>query len=77
MSAELLDLQRKIRALAAGERIELLREMIADLEGPADEDVEALWLREAQRRHKELLEGRIKTIPAEEVFEKIREQFPK
>jgi hypothetical protein len=39
---------------------------------PADEDLQRVWLEEAQRRHHEIVEGRVQAIPAERVFAELR-----
>lgn len=41
-------------------------------EGPADPDIEGAWIAEAKRRHRELLDGRVKGIPGEQVFANVR-----
>lgn len=38
----------------------------------ADADVERAWLMEAQRRHREVLDGKVKPVPGEGVFENVR-----
>ena len=50
---------------------------MADLDGGMDEDVEKAWLEEAERRYKELKEGEVELIPAEEVFTRARAQLKK
>lgn len=43
-----------------------------DVSEPADEDLQRVWLEEAQRRHREIVEGRVLAIPAERVFAELR-----
>ena len=43
-----------------------------ELSEPADEDLQRVWLEEAQRRHREIVEGRVQAIPAERVFAELR-----
>ena len=52
--------------------MDLLRDLIADLEVNVDEDVEKVWLEEAERRYKDLKEEEVELIPAEEVFARAR-----
>lgn len=66
-----------IRSLNADDRMHLLRDLIADLDGDIDADVERVWLEEAQRRYKELKEGIIEPVPADEVFAKARAKLRK
>jgi len=68
-------IEEEIRSLSAAEKLELLRSLIAELDAPADTDVEHAWLEEAQRRHRELVEGKVKGIPGERVFEKLRSRL--
>lgn len=50
------------------DKTDLLRDLIADLDGPADPGVERAWLEEAQRRHREMIEGKGQPVPGDEVF---------
>ena len=71
------DIENEIRSLSVDDRMHLLRDLIADLDGGMDEDVEKAWLEEAERRYKELKEGEVELIPAEEVFTRARAQLNK
>jgi Putative addiction module component len=42
-----------------------------ELDGPADVAVDAAWLEEVQRRSREIDEGCVESIPAEEVFARL------
>ncbi len=72
MAEDVAEIEAKIRALSAEERAELIRSLIADLDGPDDAGVEQAWLEEAKRRHRELLDGKVKGVPGEHVFENLR-----
>ena len=72
MAKTIEDIENEIRSLSADDRMHLLRDLIADLDGPMDEDVEKAWIEEAERRYKDLKEGEVELIPAEEVFSKAR-----
>ena len=72
MAKTIEDIENEIRSLSADDRMHLLRDLIADLDGSMDEDVEKAWLEEAQRRYKELKEGEVELVPAEEVFAQAR-----
>jgi hypothetical protein len=56
MSGEIAELEARIQALSVEERVELMRILIADLDGVADANVESAWLEEAQRRQQQLTE---------------------
>ena len=68
MTRPIEELEYEIRSLSGDERMHLLRDLIADLDGGMDADVEKAWLQEAESRYKELKEGRVHPIPADEVF---------
>ena len=75
MAHSIEKIEEDIRSLSVAEKLELLRSLIAELDAPADNDVERAWLEEAQRRHRELVEGKIKGIPGERVFENLRSRL--
>ena len=64
--------QVTIRSLSVDDCMHLLRDLIADIDGGMDEDVEKAWLEEAARRYKDLKEGEVDLTPAEEVFTRAR-----
>jgi len=65
-------IEEEIRSLSAAEKVELLRTLIAELDAPADAEVERAWLEEAQRRHRAMIEGKVKGVPGERVFENLK-----
>ena len=75
MSTVTAEIEAKIRALNSDEKADLIRSLIAELDGPADTDVEAAWVKEAQRRHREIVEGKVKPVPGEQVFANLRERL--
>jgi hypothetical protein len=66
------EIERDIIELSIEERNSLLRMLIAELDAPADAEVETAWLEESQRRYQELVEGQIKGIPGLLVLERLR-----
>lgn len=68
-------IEEEIRSLSVAEKVELLRSLIAELDAPADPDVEGAWLEEAQRRHQDLVEGKVKGVPGERVFENLHSRL--
>ena len=58
MSTDVAEIEAKIRSLSFEDKTELLGALIVELDGPANADVERAWLMEAQRRHREVLEGK-------------------
>ena len=66
------DIEGDIRALGSEDKIDLLRALIAELDAPADPNVERAWLETAQRRYRELADGKVQGIPGPLVFERLR-----
>ena len=75
MARAVKDIEREIRELSSEERIELIRTLIADLDAPADANVERAWLEASQRRYRELIEGKVKCVPGPLVFERLRKRL--
>lgn len=75
MAGAVVEIEAEIRALNSAQKAELLRALIAELDAPPDLDVERVWLEEAQKRHRELLEGDVKAVPGERVFERLRSRL--
>ena len=75
MARALERIEEEIRSLSAAEKVELLRALVAELDAPADTEVERAWLEEAQRRQQELAEGKVKGVPGERVFENLKSRL--
>ncbi len=75
MARAIRDIENDIRALSADEKTELLRTLIAELDTPADPNIERAWLETSQRRYRELVEGKVKGVPGPLVFERLRSRL--
>ena len=75
MSTVVAEIEAKIRLLSPEDKTELLRALIAELDGPSDPGVERLWLEEAQKRHREIVEGKVQPVPGERVFANLRSRL--
>ncbi len=75
MSNVVAEIEAKIRALSLADRTELIRALISELDGPADAEVERAWLEEARKRHSELIEGKVRAVSGERVFENLRSRL--
>jgi putative addiction module component (TIGR02574 family) len=64
-------IQQEIRALSVSDKAQLLRTLLEELDGPTDPGVDAAWAAEVQRRSREIDEGAVQCVPADEVFRKI------
>ena len=69
------ELVQKARALPPEDRARLAEEMLASLHEDGDSEIEAAWDEEIRRRIKEIESGTAKLIPAEEVFDEIRQML--
>lgn len=56
--------------LSKEERAELAQKLLLSLDTPSEEEIAEDWLMEAQRRARELDEGLVQPVPAEEVRRK-------
>lgn len=65
-------LEAEIMQLGLDARARLAEELILSLDAPSEEENLGLWVAEAERRLKDLREGRTKELPAEEVFRRAR-----
>jgi putative addiction module component (TIGR02574 family) len=72
MSTVVAEIEAKIRTLSLEDKTDLVRALIAELDGPTDPGVERAWLEEAQRRYREVVEGKVKPVSGERVFENLR-----
>jgi len=77
MARSLAALEEEIRSLSISDKEALLRMLLGELDGPPDADVAAAWLDEVQRRSAEIDAGIAQSIPAEEVFARIRARLAK
>ncbi len=71
MARPLATIEQEIRELSVADKETLLRVLWEELDGPAGPEVEAEWLREVQRRSREIDDGLVECIPAEEVFARL------
>lgn len=74
MALSVADIEKDALALSPEDRARLVVCLLESLDTSTDsaEEVEKLWLVEAERRFQELRTGMVKGIPAEKVFAAIR-----
>ncbi|MFH0795361.1 MAG: addiction module protein [bacterium] len=68
------DIIREASALPAEERALVIDSLLRTLT-PPDPEVERAWAAVARRRLEELRSGRVKPVPGDQVFAKIRKRF--
>jgi len=71
MSRTFTDLWKEASELSEKDRADLAGLLIESLEGEADAEVEAAWAAEIERRVAELEVGTVKTVPWEEVRQRL------
>ncbi len=72
MSTHFEDIERQARSLPLKEKAALARVLIEDLDTSVDEDVEQLWIEEAQRRYAAYLKGELEALPGDAVMAEAR-----
>jgi len=71
MTRDLAKLLREASELPEADRAELAGRLLETLHGEPDEDVEAAWAEEIERRVRQIDDGEVKTVPWEEVRTKL------
>ncbi len=71
MARKLEDLAREAMELKPESRAALAKRLLESLETPDAAEHEKLWVEESARRYEDLLAGRAKAVPSEEVFAKL------
>ena len=67
MGRKLNELFREASELTERERAELAGLLLESLEGEPDENVEAAWAEEIERRVRQIDSGEVETVPCEQV----------
>lgn len=71
MAKSLAEVTADAKALSFEEREQLISHLLEDDDAPLSDE----WMAEIKRRIQEIDDG-METIPAEEAFAKLREEFP-
>ena len=71
MPRDVTEIFEEASTLPESDRAELAGRLLESLHGEPDEDVEAAWAAEIERRIRQLDSGEVKTIPWEEVRAKL------
>lgn len=64
-------------SLPADLRLNLIEMLMLSLNLPLNDEVDRLWVEEAERRLTQIDEGKVKLIPGDEVFARIRAKYEK
>jgi Putative addiction module component len=77
MARDLRELEEELAQLTTEEKAAVARSLIDALDEKWDEDVERLWMEEAERRYAAYRRGEVKTSLASDVFSRVRERIRK
>ena len=74
MPQSLPEVEKSALQLSAEDRARLVVRLLSSLEESTEspEEIEKLWIAEAERRFQELRDGIVQGIPAKEVFAELR-----
>jgi putative addiction module component (TIGR02574 family) len=72
MPLKIKEIEEEALRLTSHDRALLAEHLINSLDDTEDQEVERLWVEEAERRYKAYKEGKIKAKPAELVFKEAR-----
>jgi putative addiction module component (TIGR02574 family) len=74
MPQSLSEIEKSALQLSAEDRARLAVRLLSSLEESTEspEEIEKLWIAEAERRYQQLRDGVVKGIPAKEVFDELR-----
>jgi putative addiction module component (TIGR02574 family) len=62
-------------ALPAGSRAMLAEHLLESLDADDQDQIDAAWIEEAERRDKEIEDGVVQAIPGEEVMKRLRARY--
>ncbi len=74
--SDLAKIEKQMMSLVPEERALLADSLLRSL-NPQEEDIEKKWVTVAQKRIIEMRSGKVKPVPGEEVFKKIRDSLDK
>lgn len=69
------EILRTALLLSPNERAMLADHMLASLDGPDQKEIDAAWAEEAERRMREIDEGKVELIDGDLVLERLRARF--
>ncbi len=72
MGRKIKDIASEALELPVAARAQLAKQLLDSLDDISEEENDKLWAEEAERRYDEYKAGKIKAIPAEEVFARLK-----
>ena len=76
MAVKTKDLISMVESLPVDIKTELVEKLLDSLH-PTRKEIDALWVKEVETRVDDIRTGKVKTIPGDEVFDKIKKRFAK
>ncbi|MBK9214792.1 MAG: addiction module protein [Chloracidobacterium sp.] len=76
MTAQTMDIMDRAEMLPIDLKLELVDRLLESV-SPSQKEIDERWKIEIERRVEEVRSGKVKTIPGEEVFARIRERYHK
>ena len=67
------DIEAEALGLAPSDRARLAEKLISSLD--PDPEIEAAWLAEAVRRHREIVRGDVEGVPGADALERLKSEF--
>lgn len=65
----------EVLLLPADARVGLVEKIIESLNLPTQPEIDRMWTQEAERRIRQIDEGKVDLVPGEIVFSKIRDKY--
>lgn len=76
MTTETMEILERVELLPIDMKIEVVDRILESLT-PTQTEIDELWKAEVERRIDDVESGKVKTIPGDEVFARIRDRFKK
>lgn len=70
------ELMSMVESLPIDIKTQLIEKLLTSL-SPAQKEIDELWAEEAEKRVNEIREGKVQTIPGDQVFKEIQERINK
>lgn len=68
------ELMEMVESLPVEIKTKLIEKILESL-NPTQKEIDKLWAEEAEKRVEEIKSGKVKTIPAEKVFEEVKRKY--
>ena len=76
MTAQTMEIMDVVDSLPIDMKLEIIDHLLESI-SPTKKEVEEAWKEEVERRIDEVENGKVKLIPGEEVFARMRERYSK